>query len=77
MSTNEIAGIGDNSSYQCIFDKEHTFVQCQMSFVSENQWVCNTFALLKCESYFQFAVLNSGGADINPAEAITPVSYAS
>lgn len=45
MSTNEIAGIGDNSSYQCIFDKEHTFAQCQMSFVSENQWVCNTFAL--------------------------------
>ena len=32
---------------------------------------------LKCESYFQFAVLNSGRADINPAEAITPVSYAS
>ena len=43
--TDGIAGIGDNSSYQCIFDKEHTFAQCQMSFVSENQWVCNTFAL--------------------------------
>ena len=47
----------------------------QLLFATIGIW--KNCPILKCESYFQFAVLNSGGADINPAEAITPVSYAS
>ena len=40
--TDVVAGIGNNSSYQCIFDKEHMFAHCQKSFAVENCWLCTT-----------------------------------